>query len=81
MRFVKIITGWGSHGKGGAIKRAIPVAMGRLSARGLAKEWIAGERWEIFNPVYLGWFQTCPELGRDRDLNHYNPGICWVRVR
>jgi len=81
VRFVKVITGWGSHGKGGAIHRALPTQLARLMAKGLAKEWVPGERWEIFDRTYQSWFQLCPDLSRDRDLCQYNQGICWVRVK
>jgi len=81
VRFVKVITGWGSHGKGGAIRRHLPQAMPALQKQGVVLEWIPGEKWEIFNPLYLQWFRLFPDLRKDRDLNQYNPGICWVRVK
>jgi hypothetical protein len=80
VKFVKVITGWGSHGRGGVIRRSMPQVMPELQKEGLVKEWIPGEKWGIFNPLYLDWFQNFPDLRKDPDLNRCNLGICLVRV-
>jgi hypothetical protein len=39
---------------------------------------VFGEKWSIFDPVTRFVLEQCPELGRDKDLFHPNPGISVV---
>ncbi|HSA02652.1 MAG TPA: hypothetical protein P5055_18120, partial [Candidatus Paceibacterota bacterium] len=59
-------------------------AHGRTSApikEGAIKDFAAGERWSVFEPVALSLLETVLELRGDPDLNATNEGVIllWIR--
>ena len=72
---VKIIHGYGSSGKGGAIRMAVQAElMQRVNAWEL-RAFIAGEQWRISDEHSWALLQRCPGLKQDSDLSHANKGI------
>ena len=75
---VKIIHGYGSSGKGGAIRSGDPRTDGRVAARGQSTQGGAGENWSIFDPASQDLRQRYAFLGKDEDLDRGNAGMTLV---
>jgi len=72
---VKIIHGYGSTGKGGALRGALRTSLLRRKKEGLVTRVIFGEKWNVFEEDARYAIERCPELRHDRDLNCSNEGI------
>lgn len=72
---VKIIHGYGSTGKGGALRGALRTSLLRRKKEGLVTRVIFGEKWSVFEEDTRYAIERCPELRHDRDLNRSNEGI------
>jgi len=72
---VKIIHGYGSTGKGGALRGALRTSLLRRKKEGLVTRVIFGEKWTVFEDDARYAIERCPELRHDRDLNRSNEGI------
>ncbi|MDR3148928.1 MAG: Smr/MutS family protein [Oscillospiraceae bacterium] len=75
---LKIIHGYGSSGKGGAIRTKTREYLSRQKAQRVIREWIPGDEFSIFNPAVLKAFDVCQELRRDPDLERHNNGVTFV---
>ncbi|MEM1485925.1 hypothetical protein V6615_13785 [Oscillospiraceae bacterium PP1C4] len=75
---VKFIHGYGSNGRGGAIKAEIHRQLGALKRSGSIKEVVKGEEFSPFEPNARHAIDLCPELMRDRDYSRCNHGITVV---
>lgn len=75
---LKIIHGYGSTGKGGALQGALRKSLLRRKKEGLVTRVIFGEKWSIFEEDARHAIECCPELRSDRDLNRSNEGITIV---
>ena len=77
---LKIIHGYGSSGRGGAIKRDVQQF---LSAKLNSKEiraFAAGENFSPFDASARKIIDACPELRHDRDYSRGNDGITIVLI-
>jgi hypothetical protein len=72
---VKIIHGYGSSGVGGKLRIAMRSYLAQLRRSGKVGCYVAGEDWSVFHPEARELLNGCPELKRDRDLEHGNPGV------
>jgi len=72
---VKIIHGYGSTGKGGALRGALRTSLLRRKKEGLVVRVIFGEKWSVFEDDTRYAIERCPDLRHDRDLNRSNEGI------
>jgi hypothetical protein len=72
---IKIIHGYGSTGKGGALRGALRKSLLRRKKEGLVTRVIFGEKWSVFEEDSRYAIDRCPELRSDRDLNRSNEGI------
>ena len=75
---IKIIHGYGSSGKGGAIRTEARKYLDRQKLRNQIKDYIKGEDFSIFNDATLSAFAVCDELRRDKDLERHNNGVTIV---
>jgi len=75
---VKIIHGYGSSGKGGAIRTAIREQMAQWQSEGKVLTVVAGENWSIFDQASQGLRQRYAFLGKDQDLDRGNEGMTLV---
>ena len=80
-KVLKVIHGYGSSGKGGALCVGLRKSFGLRKKEGVIKDFIAGESFSIFNPVVLALWEAVPELRGDPDLNAINEGvtILWLK--
>ena len=76
--WVKIIHGYGSSGKGGAIKREVHRALAAKLTRGEIQGFVPGEDFSPFHAGARAAADRCPELLRDRDYARGNDGVTIV---
>jgi hypothetical protein len=81
VRVIKVIHGYGSSGKGGALCIGLRKSFGLRKKEGVIKDFIPGEDFSIFNDIVLGLLEAVPELRGDPDLNATNEGvtILWLK--
>ena len=75
---IKFVHGYGSTGKGGAIRTEARKYLDRQKARGQIMDYITGEEFSIFNEATRKAFLVCDELRRDSDIERHNNGITIV---
>lgn len=77
---LKIIHGYGSTGKGGAIKRDVLQVLRRKLGEKEIRGFVAGEDFSPFDPSARAILDKCPELRYDRDYTKGNHGITMVLI-
>ena len=75
---IKFIHGYGSTGKGGAIRAEARKYLERQKQNRSIKNYILGEDFSIFDEETLKAFALCDDLRRDADLERHNNGITIV---
>ena len=75
---VKLIHGYGSTGKGGAIRLEVRKYLERIMKSGQIKYYITGEDFSIFDEGTRKAFLACDDLRRDSDLERHNNGVTFV---
>ena len=75
---IKLIHGYGSTGKGGAIRIETRKYLERLKKQNQIKDYIIGEQFSIFDDATRKAFLVCDELRRDSDIERYNNGVTIV---
>ncbi len=80
-RVLKVIHGYGSSGKGGALCVGLRKSFGLRKMEGVIKHFIEGEDFSIFNPTTLDLLEAVPEVRGDPDLGTTNEGvtILWLK--
>ena len=81
VKVLKVIHGYGSSGKGGALCVGLRKSFGLRKKEGVIKDFIAGEDFTIFNPTVLALLEAVPELRGDPDLGATNEGVTvlWLK--
>ena len=81
VRVLKVIHGYGSSGKGGALCTGLRKSFGLRKKEGVIRDFIPGEEFSIFNETALNLVETVPELRGDPDLEATNEGITvlWLK--
>ena len=72
---LKIIHGYGSSGKGGAIKKEVHSFLSQKKRSGMIREYVPGEHFSPFGESARRALELCPELARDSDYSRGNDGI------
>ena len=75
VKVLKIIHGYGSTGRGGALCIGLRKSFRLRRKEGVIKDFVPGEDFTIFNPVTLRMLEAVPELNGDADLSMTNEGI------
>jgi hypothetical protein len=75
---VKIIHGYGSSGKGGAIRTAIRELTAQWQREGKVLNVVPGESWSIFDAASQDLRHRHAFLAKDEDLDRGNAGITLV---
>lgn len=78
VKAIKIIHGYGSSGKGGAIKRDMQAYLSGKKKSGAIREFVSGENFSPFDAQARTIIDYCPELTRDPDYTRSNHGITIV---
>jgi hypothetical protein len=81
VKVLKVIHGYGSSGKGGALCAGLQKSFRLRKKEGVIKDFIAGEDFSIFNDTVLALLEALPEMRGDPDLNATNEGvtILWLK--
>ena len=81
VRVLKVIHGYGSSGKGGALCVGLRKSFGLRKKEGVIRDFVAGEDFSIFDETVLDLLAAVPELRGDPDLNATNEGITvlWLK--
>jgi len=80
-RVLKLIHGYGSSGKGGALYVGLRKSFELRKKEGVIKDFIAGEDFSIFNETVLDLLEAVPELRGDPDLGATNEGVTIVWLK
>ncbi|GHU80618.1 hypothetical protein FACS1894191_6280 [Clostridia bacterium] len=75
---MKIIHGYGSSGRGGAIKKDVRSLLAGKRQSKAIREYVGGESFTPFDAAARSIVASCPELVRDRDYSRGNDGITIV---
>jgi len=78
VKVLKVIHGYGSSGKGGALYVGLRKSFGLPKKEGVIRDFIAGEDFSIFNDAALALLEAVPELRGDPDLVATNEGVSIV---
>lgn len=76
--YAKIIHGYGSGGKGGAIKAGVQKALAAYQKEGRVRAFVPGEEFSAFGAAARGMADACPEIARDPDFARQNHGVTVV---
>lgn len=76
---LKVIHGYGSHGVGGEIKRALAFWLMRAKKRGFLRDFVKGEQWTASEKAEK-FKKICPELIGDPELYHANAGVTIILI-
>ena len=81
VRFLKVIHGYGSSGKGGALCIGLRRSFKLRKKEGVIRDFVAGEDFSIFNEAVLQMLEADPALRGDPDLNSTNEGVTllWIK--
>jgi hypothetical protein len=81
VRVLKVIHGYGSSGKGGALCVGLRRSFGLRKKEGVIRDFVAGEDFTIFNDTVLNLLEAVSELRSDPDLGATNEGvtILWLK--
>ena len=77
-RTLKIIHGYGSSGRGGAIKADVLATLAQQKREGRIREFVRGEDFSPFSEAARTMTARCPALLQDRDYARGNDGITIV---
>ena len=77
-KVIKIIHGYGSTGKGGAIKREVVSILNEQLNKGAIKGYVKGEDFPPFGEAARKLLALYPDVARDRDFSRGNDGITIV---
>jgi hypothetical protein len=75
---MKIIHGYGSTGKGGAIKRDVQAYLSVQKRRGHIQNYVPGESFSPFDENARLRSDRCPDLARDSDYSRGHDGVTLV---
>lgn len=80
VKAIKVIHGYGSHGVGGAIAKAVLNFAKRQEKQKRIKFFITGNEWNMVHEKALKIIFTAKSCYGDEDLNKSNPGITIIML-
>lgn len=81
IRVLKVIHGYGSSGKGGALCHGLRKSFGLRKKEGVIRDFVPGEDFTIFHPTTLDLLEAVPEVRGDPDLGATNEGVTMLWLR
>ena len=75
---VRVIHGYGSTGKGGALKDACRAYLSRLMKAGQISSFLPGEEYSLATNAGRNLMKRCPDLRGSERSDNRNPGITFV---
>jgi hypothetical protein len=77
---VVVIHGYGSHGRGGAIKEAVKRYLPELKKNKIIRDFVLGEQWGDLNPIKQQICAICPEIILHENLQSLNSGVSVILI-
>lgn len=77
---LKILHGYGSHGRGGAIMLELRRILPFWKRQGFVVNYFGGEKWSLFDEDSREILEKDKTIFGDCDLDHNNPGITIIQV-
>lgn len=78
VKAVKVLHGYGSHGKGGDICKELRILCFKLKKQKKIKDYLLGNEWDMSCEKCINLLTNLKDCYNDEDLNHANPGITIV---
>lgn len=81
VKVLKVIHGYGSSGKGGALCIGLRKSFRLRKKEGVIRDFVEGEDFSIFNATTLAMLEAASDLRGDCDLNATNEGVTllWLK--
>lgn len=76
----KIIHGYGSTGKGGALRTGIRSYLSQLKKAKIIADFIAGEDWSVFDETTRKVLDLDNDFRKDSDLGKMNAGVTIIVI-
>ncbi len=80
VKVIKVLHGYGSHGKGGKILLELRRMLHSCKKSGKITDFFAGDKWNIFDKQTLSALERDKSIYGDEDLNKHNPGITIIII-
>ena len=78
VKVIKVLHGYGSHGKGGDICRNLRTLCFKLKKEKKIKDFLLGNEWDLANQKCFDIVTNLKNYHDDNDLGSNNPGITFV---
>lgn len=80
-RVIVIIHGYGSHGRGGAIKQGVKEYLPKLKKLGIIETYVFGENWGNINADVKEIEKISPDIILSENLSSINSGVSVILIR
>lgn len=80
VKVFKIIHGYGSTGKGGALRTGIRAWLEQVKRAKIIADYIPGEEWSAFNETTRKVLDLDDSLRKDSDLGQMNSGVTIIVI-
>jgi len=77
---IKVLHGYGSHGKGGIILVELRKRLRNLLKQNKISDYFGGDEWNIFSPRTMAILNADKSIAGDEDLNRVNSGITIIKI-
>lgn len=77
---LKILHGYGSHGKGGAIMKELRKILPMWKKQGYIVNYFGGDKWSLFDEDSKVILNKDKTIFGDCDIDHGNPGITIIQL-
>ena len=77
---LKLLHGYGSHGRGGAIMLALRRQLRIWKKSGFIVNYFGGDKWDLFDKDSQKILNADKSIVCDEDIGHANPGITIVQI-
>lgn len=77
---LKVLHGYGSHGRGGAILSNLRRLLQAFKKAGKIKDFFGGDKWNSFDKDAMAVLLQDKTICGDEDLNRSNPGITIIII-
>lgn len=80
IKVFKIIHGYGSTGKGGALRTGIRDYLTQLKRAKIIADFVSGEDWSVFNETTRKILDLDSSFSKDSDLGKMNSGVTIIVI-
>lgn len=77
---IKVLHGYGSHGKGGVILAELRKLLPVWKRNGFIKNYFGGEKWDLFDKDAQEILNKDKSISGDCDMGIANPGITIIQI-